>query len=429
MGGDPYRDAVHMGRMGHTDSFSRNTASTPKAVPPARSFSEEVAHLDQLLGRWWIHQPTPRPTFEPFGKDDPPRARDSYVRGLRSALCELGDRNLSLRSTSGMRRVESGLRFEDAGEELFLESAEPTYEDLETRPKAGDVVEAIDDKTPETWFAMRCTPKGSETSASFMLAQALTRQSISEGETVAPTTLTLRNAKGKTYRLDVQWKKAAPNPPPCVEGDLIDPGIGRLRITDLDCAGMDGRPSPVNFDQQVDAALHGLGELRELVLDVRRASGQDLEAAKRLAQRLRPEQEIWLRHRILDPGHPNAGFVDEPLPPPSKGPFDARLWVLQGPGCIGACEVFVAFLTQDPGIQRLGRATGGSVGRAKLFKLPFSNLELGIPNETFALPGTDAPLEGHGIAPSVEVIPTVEDARTGRDPWLEAVRNRTLAPN
>src|SRR5690606_3312217 len=158
------------------------------------------------------------------------------------------------------------------------------------------------------------------------------------------------------------------------------PDLGRLIVTDFDCAGIDGRPSPTKFIEQLTAALGALAEKPQVLVDLRHAGGADLEGARHLPQRLVPRTEVWMRHRVQDPGHPKAVFVDEPLPVSETPPLPSRLWVALGPGCSGACEVVAAFLTQDAGITSLGGATAGLAARTKTFKLPFSQFELEIPN-------------------------------------------------
>lgn len=423
---DPYRDAVHMGTVGHSGSFGRNTEAPSKPTPPARSYAEEVEHLDRLLERWWIHQPSPRPPFTPFGDQPPPGDRETYSRALRAALCGLGDANLRVHPGPSSMHVTSGVQFAWAGSELVLAAADRTYEDLEASPKPGDIVERINDQTIQTWDASRCIAAASSAAhRQALLARALSEQTPREGEDTLPRTLTLRNARGKSYTLKLQWNQSSQNDAKCVEARAVEPTIAVLRITDFDCAGVDGRPSPTRFEQQLGQALESLGDAKEIVLDLRDARGHATEAAQHLAQRLVPEAETWSRHRVIDPGHADHGFKDKPLPPSSAKPLEGRLWALTGPGCTGTCEVLVAFLTQDPSVLRLGRTTAGAVGKPKTFKLPFSHLDVDIPTETFAIPGTDVSLEGIGVNPDVEILVTAEDLREGRDPALDSIRQRT----
>jgi carboxyl-terminal processing protease len=103
--------------------------------------------------------------------------------------------------------------------------------------------------------------------------------------------------------------------------------------------------------------------------------------------------------------------------PPSQNAFHGRVILLVDGGCVSACEELVQpFKDSGRGIV-VGETTEGSSGMPFLYD--FHNgmtLKIAVKRQYFP---DGSEFEGVGIKPDVEVHPTIEDLRAGRDPVLE----------
>jgi carboxyl-terminal processing protease len=105
--------------------------------------------------------------------------------------------------------------------------------------------------------------------------------------------------------------------------------------------------------------------------------------------------------------------------PPEDSAYHGEVYVLVDGGCFSACEDFVMPLKNTHRATLVGERTAGSTGQP--FVHSFENgmlLQLGTKREFFPN-GED--FEGVGIAPDVEVHPTVADVASQRDVALARV--------
>ena len=98
--------------------------------------------------------------------------------------------------------------------------------------------------------------------------------------------------------------------------------------------------------------------------------------------------------------------------------YDGRLAVLIGPSTSSAAEISAWVLHQAGRAILIGRPTNGSVLGSRYYPLPDGgSIQIAVDNVTMP-DGTV--LESRGIAPDIEIEPTPDQLRAGRDPALEA---------
>ena len=90
--------------------------------------------------------------------------------------------------------------------------------------------------------------------------------------------------------------------------------------------------------------------------------------------------------------------------------------------------MLIAKLKDEKRITVIGEATGGSAegptaGRLFFLKLPHSGIVVRVPNY-WNLMSIASFSQGKGVAPDVEVVPTLEDFLTGRDRALDAAKTQ-----
>jgi len=106
--------------------------------------------------------------------------------------------------------------------------------------------------------------------------------------------------------------------------------------------------------------------------------------------------------------------------PPEAGAYPGRLALLVDAGCLSACEDFVMPFKDNGRATLVGETTGGSTGQPYMLDLGDGMQAIvGAKREMFP---DGSPFEGVGIRPDVEVTPTVEDLRAGRDAVLDAAK-------
>jgi carboxyl-terminal processing protease len=103
--------------------------------------------------------------------------------------------------------------------------------------------------------------------------------------------------------------------------------------------------------------------------------------------------------------------------PPGQPIFHGRLFILVDGGCISACEDFVEPFKDSGRATLVGETTQGSAGLPYTYDL-HNGMSLRIAvSHTYFPDGSE--FEGFGIKPDVEVGPTIESLKAGRDIALE----------
>lgn len=111
---------------------------------------------------------------------------------------------------------------------------------------------------------------------------------------------------------------------------------------------------------------------------------------------------------------------------PSQPIFHGRLIILIDGGCISACEDLVEPFKDNGRATLIGETTQGSAG------LPYSydfhngmSIRIAIKREYFP---DGSEFEGVGIKPDVEVHPTIENLKNGKDPMLDRALELAAKP-
>jgi carboxyl-terminal processing protease len=103
--------------------------------------------------------------------------------------------------------------------------------------------------------------------------------------------------------------------------------------------------------------------------------------------------------------------------PPRDPIYTGPLFVLTDDGCASACEDFVMPLRTSERATVVGSRTSGSTGQPYMHDFG-DRMSFRVSAKRVYFPD-GSQFEGFGILPHVEVTPTAEDLRAGRDPVLE----------
>lgn len=107
-------------------------------------------------------------------------------------------------------------------------------------------------------------------------------------------------------------------------------------------------------------------------------------------------------------------------------PYRGPLAVLTGPASASAAELAASVLKSHHRALIIGRATNGSVLGCELFPLPDGGEVSVAIQDIETLDGKR--LEGVGVSPDIEVYPSLDDVRQGRDPALDTAERQLLHP-
>jgi carboxyl-terminal processing protease len=111
---------------------------------------------------------------------------------------------------------------------------------------------------------------------------------------------------------------------------------------------------------------------------------------------------------------------------PSQPIFHGRLIILIDGGCISACEDLVEPFKDNGRATLVGETTQGSAGLP--YGYDFHNgmsLKIAVKREYFP---DGSEFEGVGIKPDIEVHPTIDDLKNGRDPVLDKALELAAKP-
>lgn len=105
---------------------------------------------------------------------------------------------------------------------------------------------------------------------------------------------------------------------------------------------------------------------------------------------------------------------------PRQPVYTGPLFVLIDGGCVSACEDFVMPLRFNDRATVIGERTGGSTGQPYMHDFG-DMMRFRVSTKRAYFPD-GSQFEGVGIEPHIEVVPTPEDLKAGRDPVLERAR-------
>lgn len=176
-----------------------------------------------------------------------------------------------------------------------------------------------------------------------------------------------------------------------------------------------------------EAAWPELLEARGLILDLRNNGGGSSAPGLRILAHLvdQPFVPAAVHSRRNDsinqarsPSVSHHPQIVRPVQPVEGRRFEGPVVLLVGPRTFSAAEdMAMAFAHSERGTI-IGETTAGSTGQPLVFRLPGGGMARICAKRDSWPDGR--PLVGVGVIPDIEVQPTLEDIRAGRDPVVEA---------
>ncbi|HWR52399.1 MAG TPA: S41 family peptidase [Bryobacteraceae bacterium] len=291
--------------------------------------------------------------------------------------------------------------------------------------KPGDVIESIDAETFEQFYQGRRRFISASTEQWARHALFAQMPPITPYAHFFPERFFLGLAGGR--KVSVDRRPPLDMPITAAEGRWLDPGkVAYIRIPSF------MRPE---FQKRALELVRDFHSAAVLIVDVRGNTGgstpQDLTSALMDRPyrwwtestpvvlpyfRFRASQGEWQFQPFERPDLLWRSAVRQP----SKDTFKGKLALLVDAGCHSACEDFTMPFKDNRRAVLFGATTAGSTGQPYTLDLGNGMLVLvGAKREMFP---DGSPFEGVGIKPDVEITPTVENIRQGRDVVLEAAR-------
>lgn len=253
-----------------------------------------------------------------------------------------------------------------------------------------------------------------------------------------PEAFELRLSDRRTVRIDRRDQVLDPAPSRAMRQDTVGQGIPYLAIPGFEDPATE-RAAAAFVIEHRDAP--------SLIIDVRRNGGGTTPVALIEALMDRPYRDftestsfsiaLYSAYRqvgrIAGAGQLTdyvRGFVDAfagyehpelrwpgTVHPPADPVYSGRVVILADNGCASACEDFLLpFKTSGRGVI-VGERTRGSTGQPFLYTFD-NGMSVRVSTKRVYFPD-GATFEGVGITPDVEVVPTIDDLRAGRDPVLD----------
>ena len=280
-----------------------------------------------------------------------------------------------------------------------------------TSVKAGDVIEAVDGLPTEEFFQQR---------RKYLSASSERDAAVSLFDTpiLFPErfTLTLDGGRRATVDRKLDQKRAEPG---MVEGRWLVPGtVGYIRM------------SAFHGIETIAAAWQYFNEFHgaaTVILDLRGNVGGGDPRALQQGLMSKP-YPMWSESGAMTGGallrgygvaHPGMAHItiNEADMRPRGPAFAGRLFLLIDRGCSCACEDFTMPFKVTGRAQLIGETTAGSFSFTDAMEFE-NGMRLNIATVRHTFPDGSR-FEGVGIRPDIEVSPTVQDLKNGRDVVLE----------
>jgi carboxyl-terminal processing protease len=277
--------------------------------------------------------------------------------------------------------------------------------------RAGDVVEAIDGIPTQKYF---------EASRKYISASSDRDAGVSFFDTpvVFPLRFTLTLDGGRPVVVDREHEPAKETPARTEGRWLVAGAVGYVRVRSF--RGIETQAAALDYFKQFHDA-------QAIILDVRGnpGLGEPVPLQRSLMDKPYP---LWTEHSTLrggyllreyDIAYPEAASVTMSAATirPRDPVYGGRLILLIDRGCTCACEDFVMPFKVTGRAQLVGENTAGTFSFTK-----FTQFENGMVLNVASLRRTfpdGSRFEGVGIAPDVEIHPTVGDLKSGRDVVLD----------
>jgi carboxyl-terminal processing protease len=156
---------------------------------------------------------------------------------------------------------------------------------------------------------------------------------------------------------------------------------------------------------------------RAVVLDIRGNGGGETGAGARIIGSFFSEPVVIGYVRTILGNHPDKAR-------PGRVIWDGPLTIVQSSLSASMSEVLSATIQEQRRGRVVGQTSGGRVVDAVAFALPDGGQLLVGESEFRTARGVI--LEGRGVAPDIDVVPTYDDLRHGRDPMLDAAVRAVL---
>ena len=295
--------------------------------------------------------------------------------------------------------------------------------------RAGDVVETIDGRPFEEFFR-DIRPFISASTEQWARRALFSRLAILPYGHLLPERFVLGLGDGRRVAVD---RRSMPDlDMGTTEGRWLDPGrLAYIRVPSFFGA---------DFEKRAIELVREYKDAAALIVDVRGNAGGSTpgELTKRLMNRpyrwwteSTPASLPYFRVRAAQGSWEYQPFNRPELlwrsqaSEPAADAYQGRLALLVDAGCFSACEDFVMPFKDNGRAVVAGETTGGSTGQPYFLDLGDGmQAVVGAKREMFP---DGARFEGIGIRPDVEVSPSVDDLRAGRDNVLETARQRVLA--
>ncbi len=397
-----------------------------------QKMEEQVSSTERLAGfvRWWTEvkynfaffDHVPNVNWDQVLLEYLPRIQkadtlETYYRELKACAALLQDAHTDVSEPGflimkGMpalciRPIEGKALVTDVGE---------SGEIAQSRITRGTQIVSVDSRSVETIlkqdiypYVCASTPQGRDRQAYAQLLQ---------GPVGTKVTLGVSDTDGSTRDvvLTRNQLRAFPARAPFVYRPLPD-GIAYVALNSFEST---------QVIKSFNALFGEIDKAQGLILDVRENGGGNSEIGDAIIARLIDAPLARARWKTRQHvaafrawGKEDSWYEGNPRPVEPKGekPFDKPLAILVGPGTISAAEDFVVLLHAGKRGIVVGERTAGSTGQPLLMPLPGGGRARICAKRDSYPDGRE--FVGRGIEPDVEVRPTPQDIRAGRDVVLE----------
>lgn len=300
--------------------------------------------------------------------------------------------------------------------------------------KSGDVIETIDGQSFEEFFTERrrfisasTVPFARHALFGRLPASVLFPQSFALYAHLFPERFVL-GLKG-ARPVSVDRRLAASAAPVVTEGRWLEPGrLAYIRVPSFFDPG---------YEKRAIELVHQFHSAAALIIDLRDNMGGSTPSALTSLLMDRPYR-WWTESTPVEMPHfrylaSQGKWEYRPfsrpellwrsgIEQPKEGAFKGKLALLVDSGCHSACEDFVMPFKDNGRAALIGEPTGGSSGQPYILDLGHDMMiMIGAKREMFP---DGSRFEGVGIKPDLEVSPSADDIRQGRDPALELARTR-----
>jgi len=224
--------------------------------------------------------------------------------------------------------------------------------------------------------------------------------------------VTVHNEDGQERQLSLARDSDSDfNTEPVISSHFVDAKVGYIRIS---------RWTGSNLISEFDRILEEFKTTKGIIIDVRGNGGgndqlADLVNGRFVKKPVVSSIDFW-RESGSDTYQKSIGWVKP------RGPwrYEGRVAALIDEGSMSACEHFVSGLEAMGSVLLVGTPTNGAGGGPTSVTLPDgSRVRI---SRALGIRANGIVFEGHGIPPHVEITPTIEDLRNGRDPALAIAR-------